>query len=149
MNKIDLALEYFKDDFNCAQSVFSAFYTDKLDKKALSLSVASAFGGGLARTGNTCGAVSGALMAIGYKFSNNKPLNDDLKEKIYNLSQKFMNSFIEQNGTLMCKELIGIDLNNPAEKEKAKEKGIFETVCPKVVASAAKILTEIFRENRI
>ena len=58
------AEELFREGYNCAQAVFLAFACEKMNRDEAA-KLASAFGGGLAGTRNTCGAVSGLAMAYG------------------------------------------------------------------------------------
>ena len=65
MSRADLALSRFSAGFSCSQSVLSAFAPDLGLELDPALRVAAAFGGGMGRTGRTCGAVTSALMALG------------------------------------------------------------------------------------
>ena len=68
MKDIERALECFDKNYNCSQSIFSTYAPRFGVNTEHSLKIASAFGGGIARMGNICGAVSGALMTIGLKY---------------------------------------------------------------------------------
>ena len=107
------------------------------------LRVAGAFGGGMGRMGATCGAVTGAFMAIGLKCGKVRAEDDAAREKTYELVREFVTRFQSRHGSMSCKELLGYDLSNPQEREKAKEKGLFDTLCPQLVRDAVEILEEI------
>ena len=107
------------------------------------LRVAGAFGGGMARMGATCGAVTGALMVIGLKYGKTKAENEGARDKTYKLVREFINRFQSRHGSIICKELLGYDLSNPQEGEAAKEKGLFDTLCPQLVRDTTEILKEI------
>lgn len=79
MKPQEKAIACFRNGFNCSQSVLSAFgpYYGLNDDQCLR--VACAFGAGMARRQMTCGAVIGALMALGLKHG--KSLNDDESKK--------------------------------------------------------------------
>ena len=62
----------FYNGYNCAQSVLSVFAEDLGMSKDACLKLASPFGSGIAYMQETCGAVSGALMAIGLKYGRGK-----------------------------------------------------------------------------
>lgn len=100
----------------------------------------------MSRLGNTCGAVSGALMIIGMAFRNDDPEDSDNKEQVYVISQRFLNQFMEIHGTVMCRDLIGINLNDEQDLEKAREAGIFEEKCPNFVKTAAQLLEDILEQ---
>ena len=134
------AIALFDEGFSCAQAVFAACAPEMgLDrKKALKLS--QAFGGGMAQMGLTCGAVTGALMVIGLKHGRTQADDQEAKDKTYALTKEFVQFFRDTFGTIGCRELIGIDLDNPEDVEKAEREGIFEKKCTEYVASAARWL---------
>ena len=130
-------------DFSCSQSVFSTLAPELGIDEESALKIASAFGGGMMRHGEVCGAVTGALMTLGLKFSSDNP---DSEEKVREASQELMRQFKEKNGSLLCKELLGYHLIIPEEGEKAKESGVFDTLCPLLVHHATELAEEIMSE---
>jgi C_GCAxxG_C_C family probable redox protein len=124
--------------FNCSQAVFSALAESRGLERALALKIASPFGGGIGRTGETCGAVSGALMALGLQLGFSEP-DPQAKEQMYALAREFMHRFQEQYGALACKALIGLDLSDPEDLQKAREQAVFTTKCPHFIAGAVEI----------
>ncbi len=77
------AKAFFDQGYNCAQGVLLIHAPELgLDKENASR-VGAAFGGGICRGGNTCGAVAGALMVLGLKYGNTKPDDKRAKEKAY------------------------------------------------------------------
>jgi C_GCAxxG_C_C family probable redox protein len=62
MSNVEIAVASFKAGLGCSQAVLSAFGPGLGLDRPTALRVAAAFGGGMARMGQTCGAVSGALM---------------------------------------------------------------------------------------
>lgn len=106
----------------------------------MALRVAGAFGAGMARSGDTCGAVTGALMVIGLNHAKTRKDDDDSRERTYALAQEFMDAFRDRNGTLLCRELLGVDVSTPEGMRTVREKDLFRTVCPKFVRSAGEIL---------
>lgn len=133
----DIADKVFSRNFNCSQAVLSAFAGQfGLDEKT-AIKIAAPFGGGLARRGEACGAVTGALMVLGLARATATP---EGKDEIYRLAQEFMRRFEEKHGTLLCRELIGYELSTPEGRQKAQDSGVTRTVCPAVVRDAAEIL---------
>ena len=130
------AVTIFGQSFNCSQSVFSAFAQQFGLAGKTALKLASPFGGGVARRGEICGAVTGALLALGLARGADTPAG---KEEIYRLSEEFMRRFEQKHGRLICRDLINCDISTPQGWQKAKETGIFSTVCPILVRDAAEI----------
>ena len=140
MSKSEKALKSFNEAFNCSQAVLSSFSEDfNMDEKT-SIKIASAFGGGIARNGETCGAVTGALMAIGLKHFNTDLLPDEAKMHVYSLSNRFMQEFKTRNGSVKCKELLGVDLSTDDGRKKMREENLSQKVCEKLVCDSAEIL---------
>ncbi len=113
-----------------------------LDREA-AMHVAGVFGAGMARTGRTCGAVTGALMVIGLQHAKTRPDDNDERELAYALAQEFMEKFQERNRTLLCRDLLGVDVSTPEGMAEVREKNLFYTVCPRFVRDAAEILEEL------
>lgn len=136
------AQEYFGNGFNCAQSVLAPFAEELGISEELALKVASSFGGG-ARCGQLCGAVSGALMALGLKHGHYHTSDMEEKAKAGARAIEFNKRFCERNGFVVCKELLGNDPSVPEQHEILKEQGLFQTVCPKLVCDATEIVEEM------
>ena len=95
------------------------------------------------RTGQTCGAVTGALMVIGLHHAKLRKGDDDSRERSYALAQEFMDSFQERNRSLLCRDLLGVDVSTPEGMRTVREKDLFRTVCPKFVRDAGEILEKL------
>ena len=95
------ALDYHKNGYNCAQSVFAACceYTGLDEKTALALS--AGFGGG-ARSGELCGAVTGAIMAEGLVFPFNDGQDTEAKDKIAAIAKQCVTIAREKYGYVRC-----------------------------------------------
>jgi len=136
---IQTAQERFAQGFNCSQAVFSAYASHfGIDEETV-LKLASPFGGGVAHQGSVCGAVTGALMALGLARGN---ATTEKKEETYRLAEEFIKAFHDHHGTILCRELIGHDLRLPAESQAAREQGVFKTICPGLVVHAVELVGE-------
>lgn len=129
--------------FNCAQSVFSTYAKEYFKDEASALKLTSSFGAGIAYRGETCGAVTGALMAIGLRYGYSDEAMELAKEVNYMISKEFMNQFENENGSLICNKLIGGNINTSEGLEEARIKDLFK-VCPAFVESASIILEKLF-----
>ena len=94
----------------------------------------------MARTGETCGAITGSLMVIGLKHAKTRKDDDDSRELAYALAQELMDAFRERNGSLLCRDLLGVDVSTPEGIAVVREKDLFRTLCPKFVRDAAEII---------
>jgi C_GCAxxG_C_C family probable redox protein len=111
--------------------------------KDLALKVACGFGGGFAGLGGPCGAVTGAMMAIGLKYGKEKPGDEEAKEKTYRTVREFIHRFEQRHGASLCRELIKADISTPEGFQAARNKGLIATTCPAFVRSAVEILEEL------
>jgi C_GCAxxG_C_C family probable redox protein len=143
LTRADDAVAAFRDGFSCSQATCLAFAEDFGIDRETALKLSCAFGGGMAHTGNTCGAVTGALIVIGMKYGRTKADDIAAKEKTYDVTKAFMKEFLRRNHSLDCTTLIGHDLSDPIEFAVAKEKDLFRIKCDKYVQDAADILEEL------
>jgi len=136
MNKpfSESAVDMFLEGFSCSQAVLAAFFeTCDIDRETAT-KIADGFGGGMARTGLTCGAVTGAVMVIGLRHGRKKAL-DTVRE--------FMQRFAHRNGSIACRDLIGCDISTEEGYAHALTENLFHTVCPNYVGDTAEILEEL------
>jgi len=147
MDRIEKAKERFMDGFNCSQAVFSAFASNFGLNEEMALCIASGFGGGFGRCGYVCGAVLGAIMVIGLKYGFLTPKDEEAKLKVYSKVKKFIEEFLKENNSIICKDLLGEDISTEEGLKKIKEKNLFKTICPKYVEDSARILSEILKEK--
>ncbi|MCU0847434.1 MAG: C-GCAxxG-C-C family protein [Spirochaetes bacterium] len=147
MSIADKAEAVYNEGFNCAQAVFSVFAEKENLDPSTSFKIASGFGGGMASMGETCGAVTGAFMAIGLKYGRFRAGDHEAKKRTNGIIREFTRRFIEKNSTLLCRELLKLNLNDPAQYKEASEKNLFRDLCPKFVRDSAEILDSLLKEN--
>ena len=138
-----LAETLFDQGFTCSQAVLAAFAGRYgLDRDA-ALRVACAYGGGVALTGAACGAVNGALMAIGLAHGRARVEDEAAREKTYDATRTFLERFRREHGSDQCRDLLGVDISTAKGRETAAKEGLFRTRCPLYVRSAAKIVSSL------
>jgi len=120
---------------NCAQAIFTTYGPHLAKGKVdfdLCMKITSAFGGGINRTGNVCGAVTGALMALGLKYGLSI-------QEVTKVSNQILDEFTAINGSIICRDLIGHDLFDDEDMRKAFEKDAFKK-CMKYVDDVARMM---------
>ena len=143
MNRPDQATELFRKGFNCAQAVFLP-YADQLGMdRDTALKISCPFGAGMSRAAETCGAVTGALMAIGLRHGRCLLEDEAARETTYALSRELMRRFPERHGSLICRDLLGCDIGTPEGQDASRQKGAHTLICPAFVTDAARILDGI------
>ncbi len=145
-NKPEEAAVVFKEGFNCSQAVFSVLAPRFGLDGATAARTACAFGGGMARRGDTCGAVTGALMAIGLARGGGRPGEKEAQEAAYAAGREFMRRFASRNGSVACRDLLGCEIGTTEGYERAKSEGLFDTLCPKLVQNAVEIAEELISD---
>lgn len=135
MNRIDYAVQLFESGYVCSQAVFAAFSTDFGVSKEDALKIGACFGSGM-RKGEVCGACTGALMALGLKYG-------DEKAKSNEVCNNFLDEFKRVNGSFICRDLLECDISTEEGVAFAREHNLFKEFCPKMVESAAEIVEKL------
>ena len=141
MTRKEAAMQYFKEGYNCAQSVMLAFM-DLLpgDQKTL-VSLASAFGGGMGRLREVCGAVTGMFMVTGILYGYDGPETGKPKAELYGRVQELAKEFEKKHGSLLCRDLLGLNVKHD-EATPEKRTGEYYKVrpCERIISDAAEML---------
>jgi C_GCAxxG_C_C family probable redox protein len=139
----DDAVTLFNQRFNCSQAVLATCGAQRGLDRQTALRVAEAFGGGMGRMGLTCGAVTGAFMVIGLQHAKLTPEDNASRQKSIELTRQFREKFEARHGSICCKDLLGVDLSNPNGYQQAIDRGVFVSLCPKLVHDAVEIVEEL------
>lgn len=141
--------ELFKQGYNCAQSVFCAFADEVGMDFDTALKLSSSFGGGMGRLREVCGAVSAMFMIAGLKFGYTTPNNDTIKAEHYERIQKLAEEFKKKNKTIICRELLGLDVKQDSPiPEKRTEQYYKSRPCEKLVMEAAEIISNYISSKK-
>ena len=133
------AVELFSRNYNCAQSVYASSATGDGLSEPQRLALAAPFGGGIARQGEICGALTGALLALGE--SEGEAMAADPvagRNAIYERARQLTEAFRKAHGAILCRELTGCALDTEAGRSAFKERGLHQNICTKLVAFAAE-----------
>ena len=149
--RVERAVENFMQGYGCCQSVVAAFadlygMDDNMAKR-----VAAGFGGGVGRMRMMCGAVSGIVMLVGLDCGQTEGSDREGKSACYKVVQELLAKSKEQNGSLICAEILGINgydravcsyVASPRTAEYYKQRP-----CAAKVESAARIFAEYLRRK--
>ena len=144
MNAVEIAVSMFEKGHSCSQAVFTAFAEKAGLDYATAVKIASGFGGGMGRMGGTCGALTGAFMALGLKSGG---ADAESKEKTYALVRRCAARFKTRHGSLQCKDLLGCDIGTTEGQKLIKEKNLHSTICVGIVQATAEILEELLEDS--
>lgn len=134
----------FLQQMDCSQVVAGAF-ADALGMDRRTLRKMSAcFGGGM-HCGETCGAVTGALMVIGLNYGHSDNGDATQKDIMRQKVTEFKEKFAEKYDSCLCRDLLGHDVAQPGELERVLEKGLLLSFCPIVVKDVLDILDSMIK----
>jgi C_GCAxxG_C_C family probable redox protein len=130
----------FHEGYNCAQAVLQAVAEGAgLSCPACIPHVALGMGGGIGHTGRTCGAATGAVLAIGLAVSRFSPAPlPDKKKQANALSGDFLRRFQAEFGTTECERIIGLAWTEPDATRRFQESGVRDSKCTPCVRWAAE-----------
>jgi C_GCAxxG_C_C family probable redox protein len=143
---VDVAIHHYNSGYSCAQSVLAAFAPRYGLTHDAAHGLAAPFGAGMSRRADTCGAVTGALMVIGLHYWDRHTGAQQANVEVYRLSQEFMAQFKARNGTVVCRELLQVDISDSAQLEQARQNHLFESLCPNFVRDAVELLEEWLKQ---
>ena len=142
--KSGMAAQKMSEGYNCAQAIFYAHCDDLQFEKDLALKIGSGFGGGMGRKGEVCGAVSGGIMVLGFKYGSAKKKDRSSKERAYTKTRELIEQFQKRHGTYICRDLLkGCDLMTKKGHRDFKKKDLLNQTCKPCVESVVEILEKI------
>ena len=143
-----MAMANFMKGYNCSQSVVLAFADMLPVNESDLLKMASSFGGGMGRLREVCGSVSGMFIVIGLLYGYDGPETGPVKAEHYKRVQELAHRFEEKHGSIVCRELLGLNVKREAPIPEARTKEYYKKrPCPEIIGDAAEILEEYIKET--
>jgi len=151
MSKGDIAKQNFMNGYNCSQAVLLAFCEDFGLEKETALKISEPFGGGMGRMREVCGTVTGMFMVIGLAMGNDNSKDNTTKKNVYKSVQELATKFKEDNGSIICRELLGFQKNNKESYVPSKRTNEYykKRPCPELCKYAADILEDYLKEENL
>ncbi len=157
MSQIDLeqseraksAMSYFLEGYNCTQAVVLAFEElFPMDRKTL-LTFSSSLGGGMGRLREVCGTVSGMFLVAGMLYGYDSPKDLEGKKQLYERIQNLAAEFRQANGSIVCRELLGLTGKGPDSPipEKRTEEYYKKRPCVRLVGMSAAIMEQYMKQQ--
>ena len=134
MTKVEKSEELFKSGMNCSQAVFCAFADEFGMDSETAAKVSSGLGGGVGRTREVCGAVTGAALVLGMRHGPDK-------NAVYPAVQDFIAKFKAECGSVVCRELLaGTGATTGGTAEERTKEYYRKRPCVELVKLAAGLL---------
>ncbi len=149
MKHVQKAEELFLEGYNCAQAVFAAFSEDMQLPFETALKLSSSFGGGMGRMREVCGACSAMFMVAGMLYGYDSPTDNQMKATHYARIRELADAFREENGSIICREILKGDAQVGATPEQRTDAYYKARPCARCVQSAARIMQQYMNENPI
>lgn len=142
----ELAMQFFKEGYNCSQAVFAAYCDLYNMDQETALKVSSSFGGGMGRMREVCGAVSGMFLIAGLETGSVDGKDQEGKKHNYDVVQQLAEEYKKENGSIICRELLGLDRKTDTTQTKPEartEEYYKKRPCVELVGQAAEILERV------
>lgn len=141
--RVERAKALFKQGFNCSQAVCAACADIYGIDEQTALRIAASFGGGIGRMRQTCGAACGMFILAGLENGSATPGDAEGKKQNYTLVQDLAAKFKQENGSLICAELLGIAPKPQEPTPEARTETYYQKrPCVEMVANAVRIYLE-------
>ena len=150
-DRVQRAVELFMSGYGCCQSVVAAFADLYGFSERQALLVGAGFGGGVGRMRMMCGAVSGLVVLTGMKEGQTEGDDREGKAHCYKVVQQLLARSKEENGSLICAELLGIKGDVPMGNFVPDERNAEyyrKRPCAAKVESAARIFAQYLDEEQ-
>jgi len=142
LNRAERAVELFMSGHACSQSVLLAWAPDLGLDHDRAARLASGFGGGM-HLGETCGAVTGAIMVLGLALCSDDCVTGEGRAVSAEAVSSFAERFRSRVGSVDCPDIIGCDLRTSEGAAEAVERGLFASRCAPAVRAAAETLEDM------
>jgi C_GCAxxG_C_C family probable redox protein len=144
---IRLAESFAEQGFLCSESVLLAI------SQALGIEckqiprIATGFGAGIARCGELCGALSGAIMGLGLCFGRYRVQDTPEDQTPYEFAQTMTNLFRARFGHTRCDDLINLDLSKEQALETYRKNDLWSTICRDIVKTTTGLAYDLLSSN--
>ena len=140
------AMSFFKEGYNCSQSVVLAFEENfDFDRKTL-LKLSSSFGGGMGRLREVCGGVTAMFIIAGVLYGYYEPTDIEGKKIHYARIQELAHEFSSRNGSIVCRDLLGLSTKTELSTSYQRTEEYYtKRPCVQLVGLSAAIIEEYIR----
>lgn len=141
------ARELFKQGYNCTQAVLGAFSEETGLDMDIAMRLGASLGGGMGRLQEVCGSVSGMFMVAGLLKAHPVPDSHAANADHYRLIQKLAKEFEKENGSIVCRDLLGLTQKQQASDVDKAVKAYKKRPCIELVYCAAAIAEQMLLQK--
>lgn len=148
--KEKLAEDLFLQEYNCSQAVLAPFSEEAGLDCETALRLSSSFGAGMGRLREVCGAFSAMLMIAGLRFGYSDPPDNNVKTEHYRMIQELAERFKAQNGSLICRELLGLENSEDSPVPEERTENYYQNrPCLHIVKSTVAFIEKLIEEKQL
>lgn len=144
-NSYQKGKEAFTSGLYCAESVLKVITDEEGISSPLLPGIATGFCSGMSRTCNTCGALTGGILALNVVYGRKS--SDDTVEKNYKAVQNLVSEFEKEFGTFNCQELLGCDLGSDEGQESFNSNNL-HLKCREYTGKATEMVRSIINNEK-
>lgn len=141
MSSIEQTLRLLGEGLNCSQAILTVFGEPHGVGPAMARCLGRPWGGGMGHQALTCGAVTGAVLALG--LARDDADEERARRDSYDAVGDLIRRFEERHGSSLCRDLLGEDMSTDEGRRRIRERRLTEQICPGLVRSAAEILADL------
>jgi len=143
---IKLADSYVSQGFLCSESCLTALAKCQGVESPLIPRIATGFGAGIGMNGEICGAITGAVMALGIRYGRDR-VDPAVNQRPYWYSMELLKRFRAEHGEIRCPTLLGLDIAKAEDLEEYYRRNLWVNRCTRFILSATGIARDIIEEN--
>lgn len=148
MTHAEKAKALFMQGYNCSQAVFAAFCDLTGLSEQQAAHIASGFGGGMGGMREVCGTVSGMVLVLSTRYGGYAPQQRQQKAALYHAIQAVSARFQEENGSIICRDLLGLNRDVRAMEPSERTAEYYKKrPCPELCALAAQIVDDFIAQH--
>ncbi len=143
ISRADETERLFRDGYCCSSAVFAAFADTVGMTTEQAAKLACPFGAGFGKLREVCGAVSGMTLLAGYLLECPDPSDQACKKELYTKMQAMCHAFVETEGSLICRELLGLEKGEELDEPAVRTEEYYRSrPCVRACRRAAQIVEE-------
>ena len=150
--RVQRAVDNFMAGYGCCQSVVAAFSDLYGLDETMAKKISAGFGGGVGRMRMMCGAVSGIVMLVGLDCGQTEGSDREGKSACYKVVQELLEQSKQENGSIICAEILGIQGHEKAHSNYVASPRTAEYYksrpCAAKVESAARIFANYLKAKQ-
>jgi C_GCAxxG_C_C family probable redox protein len=135
------------DGLLCSEAVLLALSEYMEVESELIPRIATGFAAGVARTGNVCGALSGAIMGLGLRHGRDTPTTEP-RRRPYWYGRRIAEAFEEAYGSVTCPGVLGLDIDDPDDYRRYTEEDMWATKCRKIIKTATGLAYDFLQTEK-